>query len=194
MTGTLTINETTDATSSTSAGSVIVNGGVAIKKSVHIATTLDVEGTTQATSASTGALTVAGGTGVAGNVPVGGTLNVTGNVTLSGTGNSVGTITSGTWNGGTIAVNRGGTGLTSYTATRILYASGSTTITGSANLTFNGTTFTSLNISASATTASTSTATGSLITAGGLGVAGAANIGTDLTVSSVNITPSAGDI
>jgi hypothetical protein len=40
----------------------------------------------------------------------------------------IGTITSGTWNATAIAVNRGGTGLTSYTAGDILYATGATTL------------------------------------------------------------------
>lgn len=41
---------------------------------------------------------------------------------------SVGTIATGTWNATTIAVNKGGTGLTSYTTGDIVYASGSTTL------------------------------------------------------------------
>jgi hypothetical protein len=41
---------------------------------------------------------------------------------------SVGTITTGIWNATTIAVNRGGTGLTSYTMGDIIYASASTTM------------------------------------------------------------------
>jgi hypothetical protein len=41
---------------------------------------------------------------------------------------SVGTIATGTWNATTIAVNRGGTGLTSYTSGDIVYASASTTL------------------------------------------------------------------
>jgi hypothetical protein len=40
----------------------------------------------------------------------------------------VGTLTAGTWNGTTIGVDYGGTGLTSYTAGDLLYASGSTTL------------------------------------------------------------------
>lgn len=50
--------------------------------------------------------------------------------TFTGSSNisTVGTITSGTWSGGTIAVNRGGTGQTSYTTGDLLYASGSTTL------------------------------------------------------------------
>lgn len=42
---------------------------------------------------------------------------------------SVGTIATGTWNATTIAVNKGGTGLTSYTIGDIIYASGTTTLT-----------------------------------------------------------------
>jgi hypothetical protein len=41
---------------------------------------------------------------------------------------SVGTIATGTWNATTIAVNKGGTGLTSYTVGDIVYASASTTL------------------------------------------------------------------
>lgn len=42
---------------------------------------------------------------------------------------TLGTITTGTWSADTIAVNKGGTGLTSYSAGDLLYASGSTTLT-----------------------------------------------------------------
>jgi hypothetical protein len=48
---------------------------------------------------------------------------------------SVGTITSGTWNGTTIAVANGGTGLTGGTSGGILYFSGATAISSSAALT-----------------------------------------------------------
>lgn len=41
---------------------------------------------------------------------------------------TVGTISTGTWNATTIAVNKGGTGLTSYTVGDLVYASGSTTL------------------------------------------------------------------
>lgn len=41
---------------------------------------------------------------------------------------TLGTITTGTWNASTIAVNRGGTGLTSYTIGDIIYASASATL------------------------------------------------------------------
>ena len=41
---------------------------------------------------------------------------------------TLGTVTAGTWNGTTIAVGKGGTGLSSYTAGDMLYATGSTTL------------------------------------------------------------------
>jgi hypothetical protein len=50
--------------------------------------------------------------------------------TFTGSSNitTVGTISSGTWSAGTIAVNRGGTGQTSYTTGDLLYASSSTVL------------------------------------------------------------------
>jgi hypothetical protein len=69
--------------------------------------------------------TTSGATNV--TLPTTGTLVNTAVTSLSSLAN-VGTITSGTWNGTTIAVNRGGTGLTSYTTGSLLYASGATTI------------------------------------------------------------------
>ena len=41
---------------------------------------------------------------------------------------TLGTVTAGTWSGTTIAVGKGGTGLTAYTAGDMLYATGSTTL------------------------------------------------------------------
>jgi hypothetical protein len=49
-------------------------------------------------------------------------------VSIPSTAISLGTITSGIWNGTEIAVNRGGTGLASYTVGDIVYASASTTL------------------------------------------------------------------
>lgn len=50
--------------------------------------------------------------------------------TWAGTTNitTLGTITTGTWQGTTIAVNKGGTGLTSYSSGDMLYATGATTL------------------------------------------------------------------
>jgi len=41
---------------------------------------------------------------------------------------TLGTVTAGTWSGSTIAVGKGGTGLSSYTAGDVLYATGATTL------------------------------------------------------------------
>lgn len=57
-------------------------------------------------------------------------LNATtlGSSVINSSLSSVGTITTGTWDATTISVNRGGTGLTSFTTGDIIYASGSTTL------------------------------------------------------------------
>lgn len=58
--------------------------------------------------------------------------------TWAGTTNitTLGTITTGTWQGTTIAVNKGGTGLTSYTIGDMLYATGATTLAKVASSSF----------------------------------------------------------
>ncbi len=70
---------------------------------------LTLGGATDASSSTTGTLIVTGGVGVAKKLYVGTDLVVTAN-------SSVGTVTSGTWNGTTISVASGGTGLTSTPA------------------------------------------------------------------------------
>ena len=66
--------------------------------------------------------TAMGGTGLTGSS---GALNVDASQTQI---TAVGTLATGTWSATTIAVDKGGTGLTSYTAGDILYASGATTL------------------------------------------------------------------
>lgn len=66
----------------------------------------------------------------------------TGLTTSGGPITSNGTITL----GGTLATTNGGTGLTSFTANRVFYASSTSAIGSSANLTFNGTTLNALAI------------------------------------------------
>ena len=58
---------------------------------------------------------------------------------------SVGTIGTGTWQGTKIATGYGGTGLTSFTANQIFYASSTSVVAQSTNLQFNGTTLTLAN-------------------------------------------------
>jgi hypothetical protein len=50
-----------------------------------------------------------------------------------------GSITSATWNGATVATNRGGTGLTAFTANGVVYASSTSALTTGSALTFDGT-------------------------------------------------------
>jgi hypothetical protein len=56
-----------------------------------------------------------------------------------------GSITSATWNGSTVAVNRGGTGQTTFTAGQVLYGNGTSGLSTSANMTFDGTKLTLAN-------------------------------------------------
>ena len=80
-----------------------------------------------------------GGSGVSGsttNINIGsavsGALGTTtinsATVSIPSVAISLGTVTSGTWSGTAIAVNKGGTGLTSYAIGDIVYASGATTL------------------------------------------------------------------
>ena len=56
------------------------------------------------------------------------TLQISSTYTGQSSITTLGTITTGTWSADTIAVNKGGTGLTSYTAGDLLYASAGTTL------------------------------------------------------------------
>jgi hypothetical protein len=56
-----------------------------------------------------------------------------------------GSITSATWNGSTVAVNRGGTGQSTFTAGQVLYGNGTSALATSANMTFDGTKLTLAN-------------------------------------------------
>lgn len=98
--GAITVNATTDSTS-TSTGSLIVKGGIAAAKQLRVGTALTVgstgtftgavtiNSTTESSSTGTGALIVKGGAGVAKNLYVGGNTVITGNLTVNGTTTTV---------------------------------------------------------------------------------------------------------
>ena len=81
----------------------------------------------------TGAVVVTGGVGVSGNINAGNVAatNLTGTLLTASQTNitAVGNITTGTWNATTIATNRGGTGLTSFTSGGALYATSTSALT-----------------------------------------------------------------
>lgn len=88
---------------------------------------------TSSTSTTTGALQVKGGAGIVGNVNAGNVnaTNLTGTILTASQTNitAVGTITTGTWSATTIATNKGGTGLTSFTSGGALYATSTSALT-----------------------------------------------------------------
>jgi hypothetical protein len=93
--------------------------------------------TTSSSSTTTGALQVRGGAGIRGNLNAGNVAatNLTGNLTgtiLTASQTNItelGTITTGTWSATTIATNKGGTGLTSFTSGGAVYASSTSALT-----------------------------------------------------------------
>lgn len=87
--GDITLTSGLDSTS-TSSGSVIVEGGVGIGKHLYVGQELYADSPTNSTGTSTGAVVVAGGAGIAKDVWVGGNLYVEGllNATIEGTSSS----------------------------------------------------------------------------------------------------------
>ena len=96
VTGAVNLNATTASTSTTT-GALIVDGGAGIAGNAHIGGSLDVanavnlNNTTQSTSTTTGSLIVDGGAGIAKNAHVGGTLDVAGAVNFNATTTSTNT-------------------------------------------------------------------------------------------------------
>ena len=93
---------------------------------------------------------------------------------------------------GTLATTNGGTGLTSFTANRVFYASSTSAIGQSANLTFDGTTLTAANFADSSLTSGRVT----YATTGG-NLTDSANLlysGTDLTVYGITVGRGAGAV
>ncbi len=198
----------TTASTSTSTGALTVAGGAGIGGKLYVGS-LNVNGvdidtngsvfdssaalaltnTTASTSTTTGALTVAGGAGIAGRLSVG-SLYVNGvKIDTNGTGGSsfdtsaalalTNTTSSTSYSTGALTVT-GGVGIGEK-----LNVAGNSTLGGTVTITgatiLNNTLTTSGNVTLSSTTQSTSTSTGSIIIAGGIGVAKNAYIGGSLS-------------
>ena len=190
----LTITGTTNSTSS-STGTLIVDGGMGIVMdtyiggSLNISTNLNVTGTqtnsgtlsvnntTNSTSTSTGAITTTGGLAVAQDTYIGGDLNVVGTINLSGTlsANSSLTLTDTTNSTspttGTLVVNGGvGIGMDVFIGNN-LDVIGLTTLHDLVAITDDSN--------------STSTSTGCLVLAGGIGIAQDVFIGGKIDITGV---------
>ena len=93
------------------------NDGIIVRTALNNTTIRTITGTSNR-------LDVTNGNGIGGNP----TLDISTNYVGQNTITTLGTITTGTWNGTTIAANRGGTGMTSYTTGDLLYATSGTTL------------------------------------------------------------------
>jgi len=108
--GVVSINSTTDS-SSTTTGALVVDGGMGIAKNVHVGGTLNTnaftasnicnfDNTTNSTSTSSGALIIDGGVGIAKDIFVGGGIDTTGEIVNNGKKYTQGTYRVYTYSGG----------------------------------------------------------------------------------------------
>lgn len=190
-----------DADSTTvSTGAVTVSGGLGVAKNVTCPTA-HLVGTVGSTSPTTGTLTVAGGAGVAENLHIGGDCHVTNAVTAS-TGHILSTTTSTGTTSGALVVD-GGVGIAGTVniggderITGQVYADNVTdaawqsagALAGAVQVEGGVAVRKSVRCSevhANATTASSSTTTGSLVVAGGAGIAQNVYVGSDINVGNV---------
>lgn len=180
----LVTNSTVDSTSSTT-GSIQVLGGVGVKKNVNIGGDLNVLGningsmsslslssTSDATSTSTGCLVCAGGVGIAKSLYCSSLNSTSGTIpTFNSTTGTISTFNSTT---GTIST------LNSTTGTISTFTSTTGTIS-----TLNSTTGSIFDLTVSDTKDSTSTSTGSLVCAGGVGIAKNLYVGGTISGNSI---------
>lgn len=167
-----------------SAGNVSSTGTIDLMTGGSTAVSVNYNGSLVVNSAldatnTVGSIVTAGGISVAKKVYVGTDLTVIGS-------SSLGNIT-GTYQGNTISVAYGGTGASTFTSSGILIGNGSSAIQTNSNLTFASNLLTTTKISLIDATQSSSVSTGTLITAGGIGIAKNCYIGGN-TVTSGNLS------
>lgn len=114
------IVEQTTSSTSTSTGSLVVNGGMGVSGNAFIGGTVTISNTTPSIASNTGALTVSGGVGISGSLYVSGTASSISGLVID---NSI--IISGSWAGTTITTLYGGTGLTSIISSNAFLSSNS---------------------------------------------------------------------
>ena len=148
--GVVTFNDATDA-SSTTTGSVQIDGGVGIVKKLFVGDDTQILGTTESTGTDSGALVVEGGVGIEKNLNVGGATNIDGRLDVNDATEST-SITTGA------GVIDGGLGLA-----KNLNVGGSSVIAG--------------RLDVDDTTQSTSISDGALVVDGGVGIAKNLNVG-----------------
>jgi hypothetical protein len=184
----LQIWDTTVSTSNIT-GSIVTAGGLGVATNSFFGGTMNISGVTTITSSAvsttttTGALVVTGGVGIGGNITVGGNAIINNIAT--------GTITAATLAGQSINTDLSIRPNTIDTTTgRVVFPNTvDVTTVGTGSAVFSGGVSVAKKIRNGDSTASTSTTTGSIITAGGLGVAGAAFIGTTVNAATSVITP-----
>lgn len=145
--------DATDATTA-STGAVVVSGGVGVAKAVYAHGNISTDGsilvgsngtiysTSDSSSISTGALVVGGGVGIGKKLYVGSEALITGDITAATLTANKPVFTDGSkklTSSGTVPTNQGGTGLSSFTSTGVVYASSSSALTTGSGLTYNGT-------------------------------------------------------
>ena len=180
---TLTLTGTTDSTS-VGSGTLVVDGGVGIAKSVYIGGIVNITNTTGTSSPTTGALIVGGGVGVEGNVNAGGFVGQ--NMTITNTASISSLIVNGATSSGPVTITNATS--SSSPTTGALIVTGGVGIGGDINVGGNLNVAGSINIATlpsltiTGTGDSSSTTTGALIVDGGVGIVKTLHIGTGIVL------------
>jgi hypothetical protein len=187
---------------STSTGSLVVSGGLAVAENEYIGGLLRVQDATPATSTSTGSLVLSGGAGIAGNQYIGGLLRVqdatpatstsTGSVVVAGgVGVSGTTYTANMETNGLRDIAIGGEAYLQPSTGKVLgdYSTLLITPYNSATKYYE---FSADYLKVHRSSASTSISTGCLVLSGGAGISGAMNVGGSITTNQGIYLPTIG--